>query len=171
VRHEKTHPVKTQYQVKLIKNLWNKRKRQAGSFRNWLKTHRKNDNMQAGKSSQRAEGGLAMMNDMVTLPDEHLRYICHESDDTALTIHIESTNIETACPYCGTVSGKVHSRYTRKLQDLPIQGKKVNLMLANRKYFCINTQCGHKTFAEQFAFFEPNRLEPRGYGMKSYAWR
>ena len=98
----------------------------------------------------------AMINDMITLPEEHLQYISHESDGANLKIHIKSTNTEAICPYCGTASNKIHSRCTRTLQDLPIQGKKVKLLLAGRKYFCVNAQCDHKTFAEKFAFFEPN---------------
>jgi transposase len=47
----------------------------------------------------------------------------------------------------------VHSHYTRKLQDLPIQGKKVRLVLENYKYFCLNKDCSRKTFVRQFDFF------------------
>lgn len=97
-----------------------------------------------------------LINTIITLPDEHLEYVSHENDGATLRIHVKPTRAEAACPYCGTESTKVHSRYTRKLQDLPIQGKKVTLLLAGRKYFCINPQCGYKTFAEHFEFFDPN---------------
>jgi len=102
-----------------------------------------------------------MLNDIITLPEEHLRYISHENTGTVLIIRIESTNTEATCPYCGTVSNKVHSRYTRKLQDLPIQGKKVRLYLNNKKYFCMNAECRRKTFAEQFEFYEPNSVRTK----------
>jgi transposase len=49
----------------------------------------------------------------------------------------------------------VHSRYTRKCQDLPIQGKKTVIMMNNRKFFCKNPGCSHKTFAEKFDFVKP----------------
>jgi len=39
---------------------------------------------------------------------------------------------------------------------LPIQGKKVKLLIENNKYFCTNEKCNHKTFAEVFDFYEPN---------------
>ena len=101
------------------------------------------------------------MSDIIILPEEHLRYISHESNGEALIIHIESTNTEATCPYCGIVSRKIHSRYTRILQDLPIQGRKIKLYLNNKKYFCINTECGKRTFAEQFGFFEPNSVRTK----------
>jgi transposase len=59
---------------------------------------------------------------------------------------------EVACPYCGHTSIWVHSRYKRKLQDLPILGKKVTLIIDNRKFFCMHADCSHKTFAESFSF-------------------
>jgi len=94
------------------------------------------------------------MREMIELPDDSLRYISHEIVGNTIVIHAESTSVRGRCPYCGTVSEKIHSRYTRKLQDLPIQGKKVRLLLQIKKFFCVNEDCTHKTFAEPFAFFE-----------------
>jgi len=100
-----------------------------------------------------------MKDSMITLPDESIRYISHESDGSGIILNVESIKTEAICPYCGVKSDKVHSWYIRKLQDLPIQGKKVKLHLKNRKYFCINRECMHKTFAEQFTFY--TRKSPR----------
>jgi hypothetical protein len=33
---------------------------------------------------------------------------------------------------------------------LPIQGKKVEIVIRNRELRCDNPECGHKTFAESF---------------------
>ena len=101
------------------------------------------------------------MNEMVTLPDERLSYISHETEDATIRIHVESVAEWATCPYCGTVSDKVHSHYTRKLQDLPIQGNKVKLVIHNKKYFCENKDCEHKTFAEAFSFFEPKATKTK----------
>ena len=101
------------------------------------------------------------MNKIVVLPDKNLRCISHESDEKTITIHVQSIRKRMKCPYCGKISNKVHSRYTRKLQDLPIQGKKVKLLLNNKKYFCTNADCGRKTFAEQFDFFEPDATKTK----------
>ena len=95
------------------------------------------------------------MNGIITFPDERLQYVSHKEEWQIFTIHVESTSLEAKCPYCGEMSKRVHSRYLRKLQDLPIQGKKVRLIIENKKYFCFNNDCGHKTFAEPFLFFKP----------------
>jgi transposase len=98
---------------------------------------------------------------MVLLPDERLRYISHKNEKSVIMICVESVDREAICPYCGEVSDKVHSHYTRKLQDLPIQGKKVKLLIDNKKYFCNNRDCCHKTFAESFSFFEPKATKTK----------
>jgi len=94
------------------------------------------------------------MEEMVTLLSEELQYIGHEVNEAGIELYVESASEQARCPYCGTVSNKVHSTYLRKLQDLPMQGKKVVVYLTNRKYFCGNEQCGRRTFAEQFTFFD-----------------
>ncbi|HET6189028.1 MAG TPA: transposase family protein [Trebonia sp.] len=54
-----------------------------------------------------------------------------------------------ACPGCGAVSGRVHSRYSRTLADAAIGGRQVEILLAVRRVFCAATDCQRKTFAEQ----------------------
>jgi hypothetical protein len=54
-----------------------------------------------------------------------------------------------ACPKCGTVSGRVHSRYSRTLADAAIGGRRVEILLAVRRFFCTAPGCGARTFAEQ----------------------
>ena len=40
-----------------------------------------------------------------------------------------SSEISTAhCPYCGKESKRIHSRYQREIQDLPIQGSKRQIL-------------------------------------------
>ena len=56
---------------------------------------------------------------------------------------------EAACPKCGTVSGRVHSRYARTLADAAIGGRPVAIVLAVRRFFCGAPGCPRKTFAEQ----------------------
>jgi transposase len=96
------------------------------------------------------------MEDMIKLLDETLEYDCHEIQDDDMIIRVASALKTAICPYCNQESGQVHSRKTRTLKDLPIQGKKVRLLLEQKKYFCKNEICERKTFAERFAFFEPN---------------
>ena len=56
---------------------------------------------------------------------------------------------EAACTKCGTVSGRVHSRYSRRLADAAIGGRQVEIVLAVRRFFCRAPGCRRKTFAEQ----------------------
>jgi hypothetical protein len=56
---------------------------------------------------------------------------------------------EAACPKCGTVSGRVHSRYSRRLADAAMGGRPVAIVLAVRRFFCPAPGCGRGTFAEQ----------------------
>ena len=56
------------------------------------------------------------------------------------------------CPYCGSESARIHSRYEKSFQDLPIMGKKTKVVIENRKFFCGNPDCGFTTFAERFDF-------------------
>jgi transposase len=54
-----------------------------------------------------------------------------------------------ACPGCGTMSQRVHSRYQRRLADTASGGQEVLLHLQARRFFCGNDACAKGTFAEQ----------------------
>jgi transposase len=56
---------------------------------------------------------------------------------------------DAACPRCGQRSGRVHSRYHRRLDDAPVAGRAVQLRLRVRRFFCDNISCSSRTFAEQ----------------------
>ena len=56
---------------------------------------------------------------------------------------------EAACPGCGTVSGRVHSRYARRLADAAVGGRRVVIRLTVRRFFCACAACESRTFAEQ----------------------
>jgi transposase len=56
---------------------------------------------------------------------------------------------EAACPGCGTVSRRVHSRYCRTLADAAVGGRPVAIALAVRRFFCTAPGCPRWTFAEQ----------------------
>ena len=68
-----------------------------------------------------------------------------------------SSETSTAkCPYCGKASNRIHSRYQREVQDLPIQGKKAVLLVLTRKFFCHNDMCCKRTFSERHTFVDSN---------------
>jgi len=90
------------------------------------------------------------MDEFVKNINQYFEYQRHEVDGGVLRIYVKSIRQEAQCPYCGTISNQVHSIYSRKFRDLPIQGKKVEIIIDNRKFFCPNPDCKHKTFAESF---------------------
>lgn len=94
------------------------------------------------------------MDEIVKLLDKNLEYIIHKIIRDTIYINVLSNRDTITCPYCGSPSSKVHSRYERSFQDLPIQGKKVRIILNNRKMFCNNPDCNHTTFAESFDFLK-----------------
>ncbi|MEQ9441882.1 MAG: ISL3 family transposase [Cyclobacteriaceae bacterium] len=52
-----------------------------------------------------------------------------------------------SCPKCGNLSSRQHSRYRRKLADLPWAGKPVTVYLQLQRFFCDHSLCPQKTFA------------------------
>jgi hypothetical protein len=54
------------------------------------------------------------------------------------------------CPLCGSPSQRVHSRYVRRVLDLPCLGRGVFLRVVTRRFCCIATHCRRRIFAERF---------------------
>lgn len=55
------------------------------------------------------------------------------------------------CPDCATPSKSLHSRYDRRLPDLPVSGRTVRLRLSVRRFRCLHTPCSRRTFSEPLA--------------------
>jgi len=72
------------------------------------------------------------------------------SDGDSTVITVRATSANSSCPSCGAVSGRVHSRYHRRLADLPIVGRRVLLMLQARRFRCDAVLCGRRIFTERF---------------------
>jgi transposase len=64
-----------------------------------------------------------------------------------LTIHLATTAPTAACPLCGSDTRRVHSRYTRRLDDLPCLGRCVRLRVAVRRFVCPQLDCPRRIFA------------------------
>ena len=58
---------------------------------------------------------------------------------------------EAACPECGRRSRQVHSRYDRRLMDLPSHGRAVHLWVRVRRFRCGNAGCRRMIFGEPLA--------------------
>ena len=71
-------------------------------------------------------------------------------DDGAMLIRVRSENAASACPGCGTKSERVHSKYQRRLADLPIAGKSIWLVVLARRFHCDAAVCGRRIFVERF---------------------
>src|SRR5262249_32129225 len=63
--------------------------------------------------------------------------------------------VVASLPSCGARSRRVHSRYTRTLADLPCCGVQVQLTLQVRRFFCDQTNCPQRTFAERLPEVAP----------------
>ncbi|MEU3181341.1 ISL3 family transposase [Streptomyces albidoflavus] len=60
-----------------------------------------------------------------------------------------STAAGAACPDCGSESTRAHSSYLRFPADVPSGGRLVVLQLRARRFFCPESLCARRTFAEQ----------------------
>lgn len=66
-------------------------------------------------------------------------------------IEIRASGSVGLCPLCGTVSRRVHSRYRRRVTDLPLSGRIVQLLVIARRFRCDAVLCGRQIFTERFA--------------------
>lgn len=71
------------------------------------------------------------------------------TEKTSLMIFLKSVQKQARCPLCQHVSVKRHSRYVRRLADLPWQGVAVKAALSIGRFFCTNDLCDRKVFAER----------------------
>ena len=65
-------------------------------------------------------------------------------------IVVRAVGRASVCPECGASSYRVHSRYRRRLADLPIAGHLVRLVVMARRFYCAAVLCGRRIFAERF---------------------
>jgi transposase len=80
-----------------------------------------------------------------------LDYSVLEAD--SLSVFLETTAPTAACPLCASDSHRVHSRYHRRLADLPCFGRSVRLGVTVRRFLCAHPQCPRRIFAERLLGF------------------
>jgi transposase len=87
------------------------------------------------------------MSKLWPIPDCRIEQI---TPDGPTHLHIAARSFQRArrCPDCGRVSRAVHSRYERRLADLPSLGRSVSVHLRVRRFYCRNTDCARRTFVE-----------------------
>ncbi len=76
-----------------------------------------------------------------------LDHICAALGD--VTLVATSTAQSACCPLCHRRSHRVHSRYRRRVADLPCAGRAVTLLIRARRFFCPTPDCPRKTFRER----------------------
>jgi transposase len=68
-----------------------------------------------------------------------------------IVIAVRASGSAGRCPSCGTSSRRVHSRYRRRVTDLPLSGRIVHLQVIARRFRCDAVLCGRQIFTERFA--------------------
>jgi len=92
---------------------------------------------------------------LLPLP-EGLEILAVSQAEQELQIRVISPRQVALCPRCGASSKAIHSYYRRKPLELPSTGQSVRLELVVKKFFCRETSCSQKIFAERL----PGFLEP-----------
>ncbi|WNZ10294.1 ISL3 family transposase [Streptomyces sp. 11x1] len=70
-------------------------------------------------------------------------------DGELVLVRARASAEQAACHACGTTSGRVHSRYVRRLTDTAVAGRPVVIELQVRRFRCRERACTQATFAEQ----------------------
>ncbi|WP_188092431.1 transposase family protein [Azospirillum sp. B21] len=70
-------------------------------------------------------------------------------ESSRITIFVRPRHSSVLCPRCHVPSSRVHSRYERRLADLPWQGRPVILRLQARRFPCREANCPKRTFTER----------------------
>src|ERR1051326_4165388 len=70
-----------------------------------------------------------------------------------LTVHLATTAPTAACPLCGHDSPRVHSRYSRRLDDLPCLRRRARLQFPVRRFVCPRSDCPQRIYTERLAGF------------------
>ena len=78
-----------------------------------------------------------------------LNLIGLRADENVIILVARASSRVARCPVCVKRSGRVHSRYTRTLADLPWQGVPVTVHLRVRRFFCDQRACNRAIFAER----------------------
>lgn len=74
-------------------------------------------------------------------------------NENRVLIILKAKDLHAKCTCCGHATSKVHSRYDRKVLDLPMLDKYTSLKIKARRFFCTNDSCERKIFSEEFNGF------------------
>lgn len=105
----------------------------------------------------------------LTVPFPHLcgfRLVHHRAAADHLTLVITPNRPTARCPCCHRVARHVHSRFRRRITDLPCGGRDVTLTLYARRFFCRTATCPKRTFRERFPALVAPRVR-RSHGLRA----
>jgi len=85
------------------------------------------------------------------LPFIPAQFLVEEVRNSAeqVTITFRARRAAARCPTCRRRSTRLHSRYLRRIFDLPWQGRPVSLWFRARRLRCDNQHCRQQVFAER----------------------
>jgi transposase len=91
-------------------------------------------------------------------PTRGIRLMAVDVEDASVRLQLIAAAPTAACPRCTVPSSSVHSRYQRRLTDLPWGTRAVRIQLTVRKFRCRHQACGRRIFAERV----PDLVAPYG---------
>ncbi|PEZ37707.1 hypothetical protein CN345_10415 [Bacillus thuringiensis] len=95
------------------------------------------------------------MKNILSSLDSDIQYVSHELRGDQIVFQAKTKCVKATCPYCGMETHKIHSKYHRVFQDLPVSTFETIIHLKLHKFFCINTDCAYTTFSTPLSFIEP----------------
>src|SRR5262245_19456356 len=78
---------------------------------------------------------------------------CISSKPDLITIIVKTRSKQALCPQCHSPSAHLHSRYVRRLADLPWLGTAVRLEVRARRLYCRHIECPQRIFCERLPTF------------------
>ena len=84
-------------------------------------------------------------------PETKLNITEIQEYEKQILIRMKSISKDCRCPKCGCITDNYHGTYIRKVQDLPILGKRVQLEICSHEYECINDDCEVTTFLNTYS--------------------
>lgn len=98
-------------------------------------------------------GQLGKNPDMQKFYPEALQIAAVDHDTSEISFKMYSYTQSCKCPKCSVESFHKHGTYERKVQDLPVLGKRTYLLVNAFEYQCDNPECDVTTFAESIDGF------------------
>lgn len=91
---------------------------------------------------------------LIGQPDAHVNVIHQEQTNQNLFMILEVNSSSATCPTCRKPSSRPHSRYCRRVNDLPYSDLTVQLQILVRKWFCVNSECESRVFTERLSWLK-----------------